>query len=467
VDPTGEGADDLMQEAIIMATVGTHPNLVSLVGVVTSGVPLILIIAFCENGSLQSQLKKRLLGLGKLIAAPGALQPKLDADIALDIAKGMQHLTDHKLVHRDLAARNVLLDWALVGKVADFGLSRAFAEDEGKTYYKSTTGMMALRWTAPEAMTSLKFSMKTDVWAFGIVLLEIYIDGETPLQRLKNAEVMAEVQSGYTSPKPDGCPDIMYALMLKTWNLEPASRPTFEELVTELSSDAFVDATREDASTPRRNTLFTPHLSGTVPARAELSVEPNCAPQAITKSSEGDVNGDVADTKLYAARSTASMYADMGGLSLLDPEFAPKAVAATTGGTSRTAVVANETYVSGGIVVRNTATTGCTSRNAVVANETYVSGGIVDRNTVTTGSASRSAVVANETYASGEVVATEPATPASAIVETTFDAGVDADDEHLSVASGIAAAATSGAEEDQYLAVSHQPEPDDEEDFDC
>ena len=91
-----------------------------------------------------------------------------------------------------------------------------------------------------------------------------------------------------------------------------------------------------------------------------------------------------------------------------------------------------------------------------------------NRNTApTVGGASRSAVVANETYASGGVVETEPATPASAIAETAFDAGVDADDEYLSVASGVAAAATSGAEEDQYLAVSQQAEPDDEEDFEC
>jgi serine/threonine protein kinase len=123
-DPSGDGAADLLQEATIMAQIGSHPNLVSLIGVVTSGVPLLIIIALCENGSLKSQLEKRVLGEGKLAAKPGALPTKIDADIGAEIAKGMIHLVEHNLVHRDLAARNVLLDSQLIAKVADFGLSR-------------------------------------------------------------------------------------------------------------------------------------------------------------------------------------------------------------------------------------------------------------------------------------------------------------------------------------------------------
>jgi hypothetical protein len=239
-DATGDGADDLLQEATVMAQTGHHVNLVSLIGVITSGLPLLIIMALCENGSLKSQLEKRVLGEGKLVAKqPGARPPKMDADIGVEIARGMQHLVEHNMVHRDLAARNVLLDSQLVSKVADFGLSRAFSSEEGKDYYKSTTGMMALRWTAPEAMTTMKFSMATDVWAFGIVLLEIATDGDLPIKELTNAEIMARMQSGYKTPKPNGCSDAMYAVVQKCLALDPKARPSFRELATTLSNGEF------------------------------------------------------------------------------------------------------------------------------------------------------------------------------------------------------------------------------------
>jgi serine/threonine protein kinase len=56
---TGEGAEDLHKEASVMAQLSAHPNVVSLVGVVTSGVPLLLLLSLCEHGSLLSVLKKR------------------------------------------------------------------------------------------------------------------------------------------------------------------------------------------------------------------------------------------------------------------------------------------------------------------------------------------------------------------------------------------------------------------------
>jgi hypothetical protein len=238
IDPTGDGAKDLLQEATIMAQVGFHNNLLSLIGVVTSGTPLLIVLALAEYGSLKSQLEKRALGEGKLAAKPGALPPKIDADIALEIAQGMQHLVEHNLVHRDLAARNVLIDSALTSKVADFGLSRAFSENSD--YYKSTTGMMALRWTAPEAMETLKFSLKTDVWAFGIVMLEIATNGETPIKELTNPEIMVKIQSGYLTTeakKPENCPSSLYKVMCKCWHLKPDKRPSFKKLIALLSSD--------------------------------------------------------------------------------------------------------------------------------------------------------------------------------------------------------------------------------------
>jgi len=175
-----------------------------LIGVVTSGTPLLIIISLCENGSLKHQLEKRVRGEGKLAAQPGALPPKMDADIGLEIAQGVQHLVEYHLVHRDLAARNVLLDSQLVAKVADFGLSRAFSTVEGKDYYKSTTGMMALRWTAPEAMTTFKFSEKSDVWHGARFPTEIYTRG-----CIRSHACSLEAGRCVTNGIPLGCPRVL------------------------------------------------------------------------------------------------------------------------------------------------------------------------------------------------------------------------------------------------------------------
>jgi serine/threonine protein kinase len=104
------------------------------------------------------------------------------------VAKGMAHLASLSFIHRDLAARNVLVAAGMTCKVADFGLSRgvgAAAEPDGekeeveeKEYYQSHKGVFPVRWTAPEAMESLKFSSASDVWSFGITCNELICDGD-------------------------------------------------------------------------------------------------------------------------------------------------------------------------------------------------------------------------------------------------------------------------------------------------
>jgi len=116
-------------------------------------------------------------------------------------------------------------------------LSREFSNDS--EYYKSATGVFALRWTAPEAIQTLKFSMSTDVWAFGVVLLEIVINGETPLKELTNAEVMVQVQSGYNPPKPERCTSSFYKVMLQCWDMDPVKRPSFLDLIDTLNASTF------------------------------------------------------------------------------------------------------------------------------------------------------------------------------------------------------------------------------------
>lgn len=93
------------------------------------------------------------------------------------ISLGMEYLAKLGFVHRDLAARNVLVDAKDFAKIADFGLSRDTEDDE---YYVAKAGKVPIRWTAPEALTSRKFSEFSDVWGYGITCVEIWTNAETP-----------------------------------------------------------------------------------------------------------------------------------------------------------------------------------------------------------------------------------------------------------------------------------------------
>jgi serine/threonine protein kinase len=101
-------------------------------------------------------------------------------------------------------------------------------------------------------MLTMKFSTKTDVWAFGIVLLEMADNGRLPLHRLVNAEVLVQVPSGYMSPKPDTCSESMYKVMRSCWDMSPDNRPTFAELVATLSDQSFLSAEKTKVASSMR-----------------------------------------------------------------------------------------------------------------------------------------------------------------------------------------------------------------------
>lgn len=246
----GDDAErDLMTEAAVMAQVDAHINLESLVGVVTSGQPKLLLLSLCEHGSLLGALQARQCGEGPLTYQRGATAIKLDVDLASDVACGMEQLAKCHFVHRDLAARNVLLDSKLTAKVADFGLSRGTSNggDTGggrggsgggpsELYYRSVKGIFPLRWTAPEAMDTLRFTIATDVWSFGVVMLEIYEDGALPYAELTNSQIVGKVRSGHRAAQPGTCPDDVYAIMQSCWEADPARRPSFADIVQSLDA---------------------------------------------------------------------------------------------------------------------------------------------------------------------------------------------------------------------------------------
>lgn len=207
---------DFLTEAQIMKKL-RHAKLVQLYAVCTMEEPIYIITELMKNSSLLDYLqgKGRNLKLTQLI------------DMAAQIAAGMAYLESQNYIHRDLAARNILVGENNIVKIADFGLARLIKEDE----YEARVGArFPIKWTAPEAANYSKFSIKSDVWSFGILLTELVTYGRIPYPGMTNAEVLLQVEHGYRMPCPQGCPQNLYEIMLECWNKDPVKRPTFETL---------------------------------------------------------------------------------------------------------------------------------------------------------------------------------------------------------------------------------------------
>ncbi|XP_070705577.1 ephrin type-A receptor 7 isoform X1 [Pempheris klunzingeri] len=210
---------DFLCEASIMGQFD-HPNVVHLEGVVTRGKPVMIVIEYMENGSLDSFLRKH-DGQFTVIQLVGMLR---------GIAAGMRYLSDMGYVHRDLAARNILVNSNLVCKVSDFGLSRVI-DDDPEAVYTTTGGKIPVRWTAPEAIQYRKFTSASDVWSYGIVMWEVMSYGERPYWDMSNQDVIKAIEEGYRLPAPMDCPPGLHQLMLDCWQKDRAERPKFDQIV--------------------------------------------------------------------------------------------------------------------------------------------------------------------------------------------------------------------------------------------
>ena len=112
-------------------------------------------------------------------------------------------------------------------KVADFGLARLIRDD---TYTAHPGAKFPIKWTAPEGLAYNRFTTKSDVWAFGILLWEIATYGMSPYPGVELTDVYQLLESGYRMECPPGCPSRVYELMRQCWNWEPGVRPTFLEI---------------------------------------------------------------------------------------------------------------------------------------------------------------------------------------------------------------------------------------------
>ncbi|KAJ8392744.1 hypothetical protein AAFF_G00072280 [Aldrovandia affinis] len=205
--------DEMLREANVMQQLD-NPYIVRMIGICEAE-NLMLVMELADLGPLNKYLQKN-----------RQISVRNITELVHQVSMGMKYLEEHNFVHRDLAARNVLLVTQHYAKISDFGLSKALTEEEN--YYKAKGhGKWPVKWYAPECMNYFKFSCKSDVWSFGVLMWEAYSLGLKPYKGMKGNEVIQIIESGQRMEAPLNCPLEMYELMKKCWTYKADERPGF------------------------------------------------------------------------------------------------------------------------------------------------------------------------------------------------------------------------------------------------
>ncbi|WAR10630.1 NTRK2-like protein [Mya arenaria] len=225
---SNEAREDFEREVDIMSAFD-HDNILKLLGTVQTGnsdTPY-MVFEYMKHGDLAELLRKNDHSVPQ---TEETLQlQKIDLiDITVQISNGMQYLTSQHFVHRDLATRNCLVGEGLTLKISDFGMSRDIYTCD---YYRiGGSRMLPVRWMSPEAVKWGKFTTESDIWAFGVVLWEIFSFGRQPYYGHTNEEVIRFLEENILLQRPEECPSIVYHVMLQCWKADPKERLAFSRI---------------------------------------------------------------------------------------------------------------------------------------------------------------------------------------------------------------------------------------------
>ena len=168
------GAKNFERECETWANLGLHPHVVSCHFVRQFGGLPIVFVEYVEGGSLQDWIRS-----GRLYAGGGSAALRRILDVAIQMAWGLEHAHNHGLVHQDVKPANTLMASGGVAKVTDFGLARAqsgLQEAPGaapQNILVSSSGMTPA-YCSPEQARRERLTLKTDLWSWGVSVLEMF-----------------------------------------------------------------------------------------------------------------------------------------------------------------------------------------------------------------------------------------------------------------------------------------------------
>jgi serine/threonine protein kinase/Tfp pilus assembly major pilin PilA len=273
VGATAAIADEAMLLEALLLNGLRHPAIVSLLAVVAKVAPIFICIELMEGGDLREFLRScRPKNASSQSASPSRMPrgtsqqrraeitPRVMTLMAAKLGSAMAFLEQRHIIHRDVAARNVLVGAAAIDvKLADLGAARSvhrISEISSGGVYTATSDHAPARWMSLEALREAKFSHKSDVFAFGVLLWEILSMGKTPWGAFGVQDFTSALVRGERMPRPallesraDGADanrdgssiaahDLfqkIYAVAVRCWTENPERRPHFHQLEAEFA----------------------------------------------------------------------------------------------------------------------------------------------------------------------------------------------------------------------------------------
>lgn len=202
-----------------------HENVARLVGLCKDEEPEYMVIEYTDWGDLKQYL------LASKERAPQLTVPQI-ISLGNQAARGLKHVSDHRLVHKDVAARNCLISSNLSLKVTMACMTK---EPHQQEYTKHKNQLIPLRWMPKEAVFEDEYSTKSDVFSYSCLLWEMFHQGELPFKKLNDDSVLSQIKAQtlqWTAHK--AAPPALQEMQNKCWSYDPRERPTFDYIVTKL-----------------------------------------------------------------------------------------------------------------------------------------------------------------------------------------------------------------------------------------
>ena len=208
-----------------------HPNLLIIEAITSGSEPMTLVYEPAGHGSLHQYLIYHSPNNPNFSKDHALLDKAGLLDISRQIAAGMAYLSSHNYVHGELMTRNCQVAHSLVIKITDFTIDR-----DACYFRRPNKRPIALGWMAPETIQSETYTIHSDVWAFGIVLWEIFTYGFQPYFGFIFPEVREKILNMVLLEQPRDCIPVVYELMRNCWAKNPTHRPQFVDLHEDLNT---------------------------------------------------------------------------------------------------------------------------------------------------------------------------------------------------------------------------------------